>query len=241
MPNNGILRSLPPDELSRLQRHLTPIPLRVRSVLNTMSEPVRDVFFVESGMVSLILLARSGGAIETGVVSADGIVGALVCLGAGRSPVQAAVQMPGQAFKCATASFLECYQTMPSLRQQVNLSIAHLLLQAQQNALCHALHSVEARLCRWLLQAQDLAHSDVLDLTQEFLSNMLGVQRTSVSITAHALQQAGLVRYRRGHIQILDRPRLEECACECYRMLSGKLLATTDEAARLNPAPMVGL
>jgi CRP-like cAMP-binding protein len=239
MPNNRILRSLPPDEFALLQRRLTLTPLAQRSVLNAMSEPVRDVYFVESGVVSLMLLSRSGGAIETGVVGSEGMVGALVALGTPRSPVQAAVQIAGQAFRCPTAAFLDAYQSMPFLRELANLSVAHLLVQAQQNTFCHALHSVESRLCRWLLQAQDLVHDNVLNLTQEFLSTMLGVQRTSVSITAHALQQQGLIRYRRGHIEISDRRGLEESACECYRVLSGKLVAATDEAAQPHTAQML--
>jgi CRP-like cAMP-binding protein len=239
MPNNLILRSLPPDAFAHLQRHLTPISLRERSVVHPLGEPISDVFFVETGMVSLILLSQGGGGIETGVVGAEGMVGALIALGSPRSPIQAAVQISGHAFKCSAAAFLDSYQTTPAMREQVNLSIAHTLLQAQQNALCHALHSVEARLCRWLLQTQDLVHSNVLNLTQEFLSNMLGVQRTSVSITAHALQQQGLIRYRRGHIQILNRPRIEECACECYSALSRKLLVMSHKAMQPGPAQMM--
>jgi len=93
------------------------------------------------------------------------------------------------------------------------------LLQAQQSAGCHAFHRVEARLCRWLLQAADTTESNTVNLTQEFLSHMLGVQRTSVTITAHALQKSGLIRYSRGKIEILDRHGIEECACECYAVL----------------------
>jgi CRP-like cAMP-binding protein len=201
-----------------------------------MNEPIRDVYFVESGMVSLILLSIKGGGIETGAAGPADMVGAAVVLGCERSPIQAAVQLPGHAFKCSVLAFLDAYRSMPSLRDQVNISLGHILLQAQQNALCHALHTVEARLCRWMLQAQDMVHGKGLDFTQEFLSNMLGVQRTSVSITAHSLQQAGFIRYRRGRIEVLNREGLEESACECYRALYRKLspVPVADEPANFS-------
>ena len=102
-------------------------------------------------------------------------------------------------------------------------------MQAQQNAACHALHTVRSRLCRWMLQSQDMIGSDTFILTQEFLSHMLGVRRNTVSVEAHSVQQAGLIQYRRGHITILDRDGLEECACECYAVIRAeteKLMGT---------------
>jgi CRP-like cAMP-binding protein len=223
MPNNRRLRSLPTDEWATLQRCLASVPLHHRSILNAMDHPIREVYFVESGIVSLVRLAQSGGGIETGVVGPEGLVGGFIAMGHARSPVQAAVQIAGRAFKCSAASFLDAYESMRGLRALVNADIGNLLLQAQQNALCHAMHSIEARLCRRILQTQDLTGSKMIDLTQEFLSNMLGVQRTSVSIIAHTLQQSGLIRYRRGHIEILDRQRLEQHACKCYSANPGPL------------------
>ena len=106
-----------------------------------------------------------------------------------------------------------------ALRFDQNEHVEGLLVQAQQNGACHALHSVRSRLCRWLLQSQDMIGSDTFSLTQEFLSHMLGVRRNTVSVEAHAVQEAGLIRYRRGNITILNRDGLEDCACECYSVI----------------------
>jgi CRP-like cAMP-binding protein len=117
------------------------------------------------------------------------------------------------------APFVETYLKHPHLRNLVDRYQATLMAQAQQNAACHALHSVRSRLCRWLLQSQDMVGSDSFSLTQEFLSHMLGAPRNTVSVEAHAMQEAGVIRYRRGHITILNRDGLEDCACECYSVI----------------------
>jgi CRP-like cAMP-binding protein len=116
--------------------------------------------------------------------------------------------------------FRALHRSLPGFGAMVGRHLHHLLVQAQQNALCHALHSIEARLCRWLLQAADAVEGDTVDLTQEECAGSLGVQRTSVSMVAHALQVAGHIRTRRGRIVLLDRAALERNACECYRALS---------------------
>jgi CRP-like cAMP-binding protein len=113
----------------------------------------------------------------------------------------------------------DAYHTHPHLRNLVDRYQSILLVQAQQNGACHALHSVRSRFCRWLLQSQDMIGSDTFTLTQEFLSHMLGVRRNTVSVEAHAVQEAGLIRYRRGNITILNRDGLEDCACECYSVI----------------------
>jgi CRP-like cAMP-binding protein len=118
------------------------------------------------------------------------------------------------------ARFLEAYFAHPHLRNLVDRYQGILMMQARQNAAaCHALHSVRSRFCRWLLQSQDMIGRDTFDLTQEFLSHMLGVRRNTVSVEAHTVQEAGLIRYRRGHITILNRDGLEDCACECYAVI----------------------
>jgi CRP-like cAMP-binding protein len=166
-------------------------------------------------MISLLAVMQSGEQIETGIIGADGVFGGGAATN-GHLFGQATVQMNGSALRMPKAHFLEAYHAHPRLRQFVDRYQATLLMQAQQNAACHALHSVRSRLCRWLLQSQDMCETNSFLLTQEFLSHMLGVRRTSVSMEAHGLQQAGLVRYSRGHIEILNRDGLEDCACECY-------------------------
>jgi CRP-like cAMP-binding protein len=121
---------------------------------------------------------------------------------------------------------VQAYQERAALRSLVNRFQGLIMMQTQQSAACHALHSIEGRLCRWMLHAQDTVESNLIELTQEFLSHMLGVQRSSVSLTAHQLQKAGLIKYSRGRITILDRAGIEDCACECY----GVLRQETDKA-----------
>ena len=162
--------------------------------------------YAERADDSLLAVMQSGEAIETGIVGADGLLG-------GDAPVnghlfgQATVQMDGAALTMPKAQFLEAYNAHPHLRNLVNRYQSILLMQAQQNAACHALHSVRSRFCRWMLQSQDMIGSDTFILTQEFLSHMLGVRRNTVSVEAHSVQQAGLIQYRCGHITILQQGR----------------------------------
>jgi CRP-like cAMP-binding protein len=223
MLENRILQLLTPDEFARLRPRLTPAELKQHEVLYETDGRMDHIYFPDKGLVSLLNISESGESVETGIIGTEGVVGGLAVLGADRSTCQVTVQIAGRALKLSTASFLELCAAMPHLKQLVHLHIQTLLFQAQQNATCHALHSVEGRLCRWMLQAQDVTRSDTLDLTQEFLSNMLGAQRTSVSMIAHALQQAGLIRYRRGHIEIVDKIGLEAASCECYSLIKHEI------------------
>jgi CRP-like cAMP-binding protein len=141
----------------------------------------------------------------------------------GHLVARATVQLDGAALRMPKKPFVNAYHAHPHLRNLVDRYQSILMMQARQNAACHALHSVRSRLCRWLLQSQDTIGSATFILTQEFLSHMLGVQRNTVSVEAHALQQAGLIRYRRGHITILNRDGLEDCACECYSVIRAEI------------------
>jgi CRP-like cAMP-binding protein len=151
-------------------------------------------------------------------VGADGLIGGDAAIN-GHGFGQMTVQLDGAALTIPKAEFVEAYLAHPHLRNLVDRYQGILLIQAQQNAACHALHSVRSRLCRWLLQSQDMIGKETFLLTQEFLSHMLGVRRNTVSVEAHAVQEAGLIRYRRGHITILNRDGLEDCACECYSVI----------------------
>jgi CRP-like cAMP-binding protein len=147
------------------------------------------------------------------------VVGASIGSNGAEAGGQAMVQIAGSAWCVQGPKFLELYQASLSFRTLMNKFQNVILLQAQQSAACHALHTVEARLCRWLLQSQDMTGTDMVPLTQEFLSHILGVRRTTVSLSAHALQTAGLIRYRRGNIKIVNREGLKESACECYEVV----------------------
>jgi CRP-like cAMP-binding protein len=212
---NRILRQLSADELKSVQPWLTAVKLQSNAVLHEVGAPIGQIYFPLSGMISLLAVMQSGEAIETGIIGAEGLFGGGAVTN-GHFFGQAVVQIDAVALKMPKAEFVEACHKHPHLRNLVDRYQSLLLMQAQQNAACHALHHVRGRLCRWMLQSQDLIGSPTFNLTQEFLSHMLGVRRNTVSVEAHALQQAGLIRYSRGSITVLDREGLEECSCECY-------------------------
>jgi CRP-like cAMP-binding protein len=218
LATNRILRQLSATELTSVQPWLTSMDLRSNHVLYAPGQPIERVYFPLSGMISLLAVMQTGEAIETGIVGADGLAGGEAAIN-GHHYGQLTVQLDGVAVMMPKAKFLEAYFAHPRLRNLVDRYQGILLMQARQNAACHALHSVRSRFCRWLLQSQDMIGRDTFDLTQEFLSHMLGVRRNTVSVEAHTVQEAGLIRYRRGHITILNRDGLEDCACECYAVI----------------------
>jgi CRP-like cAMP-binding protein len=213
---NRLLRRLGAVDLSRLQPDLKEISMVRGTVLHPAGEPIEHVYFPLIGMISILAVMRTGEQIETAIVGREGLVGASIGSNGSQSSGQATVQIEGSAWQVQASKFLELYKASEPFRTLTNRFQNVIFLQAQQSAACHALHAVEARLCRWLLQSQDTTETDMVPLTQEFLSHMLGVQRTSVSLCAHTLQEAGLIRYSRGQIKILDRTGLKESACECY-------------------------
>jgi CRP-like cAMP-binding protein len=229
---NRLLQSLKPADFAALQPQLKPVELRRGDVLHQALAAIEQVYFPFSGMISLLVITRTGEAIETGIIGREGVVGGSVANGNGHSFGQATVQIGGKAMAMASKPFAEACRKSPALLALVNRFEGLIVIQAQQSAACHALHTVEARLCRWLLQSQDTTETNVVELTQEFLSHMLGVQRTSVSLTAHALQEAGLIEYVRGRITILDRAGIEECACECYSVIRSQTNTAIPPVAR---------
>jgi CRP-like cAMP-binding protein len=219
---NRLLRSLAPADLAALQPHLRKAELKRGVVLHRPREVIERVYFPLSGMISLLVVMRTGEAIETAVIGREGVAGGSVASGEGESYGQAIVQIAGRALEISSKPFVQACRERAGLRALVNRYQGLILLQSQQSAACHALHSVEARFCRWLLQAQDVVESQVIELTQEFLAHMLGVQRTSVTLSAHKLQDAGLIEYARGRITIRDRAGVEECACECHAVIKAE-------------------
>ena len=188
-------------------------------VLIEAGDEVDQIYFPHYGMLSLLAVLRDGKAIETATVGREGVVGAMAGLGLYKSLVRVVVQMPLACSKIAAAHFRTVAATSDPVR---NLCIRYnevLLSQARVTAACNALHSIEARFCRWLLQSADRAASDTVNLTQEFLAEMLGVRRTSVTEVASKVQSAGAITYSRGVIRILDRAALMRMSCECYETL----------------------
>jgi CRP-like cAMP-binding protein len=217
---NRLLRRLGEYDLAALKAHFKSFPMRLGAVLHAPDVVIEQVYFPLSGMISLLAVTQSGDQIETAIVGREGVVGASIGHeGTETSDGQATVQVAGLAWKISAGYFIDVYRASAPFRILMNQFQTVILRQAQQSAACHALHSVEARLCRWLLQSQDTTELDIVPLTQEFLSHMLGVQLSSVSMCAHTLQNAGLISYSRGHITILNRAGLKEAACECYQVV----------------------
>ena len=220
---NGILRHLSSKALALLEPHLRKVKLAQGVILHEVGETITQVYFPLSGMVSMLAILKSGEAIEAGVIGREGFVGGYLGPRGWRPFGHAVMQMAGDLLRLNVRHYKKAYDTSDEFRLLVNgyQSVVH--FQAQQTAACQALHTVEARMCRWLLQAQDAVGSDTLNLTQEFLSHMLGVRRTSVSGSANKLQEEGLIGYKRGIIKILDRKGLEKSSCECYAAVRGAI------------------
>jgi len=213
---NGILQRLSNKTLALVAPHLGKVKLAQGAILHKGGEAITTVYFPLSGMVSMLAVLQGGQTIEAGVIGREGFVGGYVGVRGWRPFGHAVMQMSGEAMALNVRHFKKAYDASDEFRILVNGYQSVTYFQAQQTAACQALHPVEARMCRWLLHAQDAVGGDTLNLTQEFLSQMLGVRRTSVSGSANKLQADGLIGYKRGVIRILDRKGLEKSACECY-------------------------
>jgi CRP-like cAMP-binding protein len=211
-----ILAALPPEEYNRLLEHLTPVPLPLGETLYKTEERIKNVYFVNSGVVSLVANMQDGGSVEVGLVGNDGMVGLSVVLGDDISPNQAIVQIAGEAMRMRADKLRKELKREGHLLSLLLRSTLTMLKQVSQTAVCNGTHTVEQRLARWLLMCHDRVPGDELNLTQEFISQMLGIRRSGVSEAATLLQRRGLIRYSRGHITIVNRKGLEEFACECY-------------------------
>jgi CRP-like cAMP-binding protein len=217
--DNILLAALPRDHFDRLLPNLSTVVLQQGIVLYDAGDEVDQVYFPQFGMLSLLAVLRDGKAIETATVGREGVVGAMAGLGLYKSLVRVVVQLPVACSKIAASHFRTVAATSEPVR---NLCIRYnevLLSQARITAACNALHSIEARFCRWLLQSADRAASDTVSLTQELLAEMLGVRRTSVTEVASKVQASGAISYSRGVIKILDRDALLRMSCECYETL----------------------
>lgn len=218
LPNsqNLLLAALPPKEQALLHASLKPVVLDQHMVLFDQGDAVKSVYFPIDAIISLVVTLSTGEMIEAAMVGHDGVVGASAALDGKISLSRAIVQISGRGLACGIEALRGAALQNETL---LSLLIRHeqtLYAQAQQSAACNATHQVEARLCRWMLRARDLSGSDTLPFTQEFLAEMLGVRRSSLSLVAHTLQQAGVINYSRGKIRIADLEALRECACECY-------------------------
>jgi CRP-like cAMP-binding protein len=219
--NNKLLSALPRDQFDLLAPHLSTRELAQGAVLLETGEEFDRVYFPLRGMLSLLVVMGDGKAIETATVGREGVVGAMAGLGLYKSSVRVVVQLPMAVTEIAASQFRKAIDNSDALRDLCIRYNEVLLVQARVTAACNALHPVESRFCRWLLQSADRAESGTVELTQEFLAEMLGVRRTSVTEVASKIQRLGAITYSRGVIHILDRGALEGLACECYQTLLG--------------------
>ena len=221
---------MPNDIRERLQPDLKLVPLSLGEVIYEAHDALSHVFFPTTAIVSLLYVMENGSTAEMAIVGCDGVVGIAVFMGGDTTPNRAVVQSAGSAFKLSLKAFRREFRRTGELHRLLLLYTQALLTQMSQTAVCNQLHSVEQRLCRCLLLSHDRHESDELIMTQELLANVLGVRREGVSVAAHRLQEMGLIRYKRGHITILDRLGLERSACECYQVVK-------TECDRLLPYP----
>ncbi len=217
--DNKLLASLPRDQFGLLGPHLITQSLEHGLTLIEVGDEFDYVYFPHYGMISLLAVMKDGKAIETATVGREGVVGAMAGLGLYKSLVRVVVQLPTGVTKISATQFRKAAAGSDAIRDLCIQYNEVLLSQARVTAACNAMHVIEARFCRWLLQSADRARSSTVNLTQEFLAEMLGVRRTSVTEVASKIQSFGAINYSRGVINILDRPALEKMSCECYQTL----------------------
>jgi CRP-like cAMP-binding protein len=216
---NKLLSALSKEEYSRLLPNLESVSLPLKQIIYAPNQPIEYVYFPTDGIISLVNVTQNGGIVEAATVGNEGMVGIPVLLGGDKMVGQAIVQVVGDAMRMKVDVFK---RSVPNGSQLHNLLLRYtlaLMNLISQSVACNSLHSVEQRCCRWLLICQDRVKSNSFLLTQEFLAQMLGVQRPTVSVIAATLQQAGLIRYTRGKMTICERKSLEATTCECYWMI----------------------
>jgi CRP-like cAMP-binding protein len=217
-----LLALLSAGDLKRLSRFLQPVVLSYRQSLYAANTPISHVYFLESGVGSLVNTMANGSAAEVGTIGNEGVVGLPILLNDTTSPTTVYVQVPGTGLRMNATDLRRELDRSSSMRA-VMLHYTHAFFnQVAQSAACNHFHTLQQRCCRWILMTHDRMHADEFLLTQEFLAMMLGVQRTGVTIACRALKTAGCIRYVRGKLTVLDRRKLEKLSCECYRVSKGE-------------------
>jgi len=216
---NGLLLSLPESEFLLLRPHLDFLTLAHLGILHEPNEILQSAYFLNSGLVSLMVETREGKTVEVGIVGSEGIVGLELTAGLTTSPLRQVVQIAGDGFSVKAWALESVLHSSPLLRETVSQYTVLQNLQVAQTAACNRLHNVEQRFARWLLTLQDRSNSDSLVITHDFLAAMLGTDRPSVSLAAGDFQRKQVIEYKRGVVKILNRRKLEKLACECYEVI----------------------
>jgi CRP-like cAMP-binding protein len=216
---NKILLALPEIEYSLIRPDLEYFALPRHHTLHEPNEILKFVYFPNGGMFSLVVVTENGRSVEAGIVGKEGIVGLTSTVGLTRSPLRDVVQIAVDGFRVAVVVLQDALRSAPQLHMMLSrYSVLH-GLQVSQTAACNRLHDTQQRLSRWLLMTQDRVDSETLRITHDFLATMLGTDRPSVTLAARRLQNKQLIEYSRGSVKILDRKKLEKCACECYGVI----------------------
>jgi CRP-like cAMP-binding protein len=216
---NAVLLSISPDEYALVRPHLELAELPRQLILQETGQRIEFAYFLNGGLVSLVVLTQDGRSVEVAIVGKEGMIGTPLAVGLRQGSYRAITQIAGQGLRIKSDALEETLRSTPGLQLILNRYVLIQGLQIAQIAACNRLHEIEQRLARWLLMCQDRVNSDLLPITHEFLAQMLGTGRPSVSLAAGILQRAGLIENLRGTVRILNRGELENSACECYRAI----------------------
>jgi CRP-like cAMP-binding protein len=217
--SNKILLSISESDYSALRPHLEYVSLPNHLVLHEADGKLEFAYFPNRGLISLVVVMKDGRTAEAGIVGNEGCTGTLVAVGLSRSPLQAVVQITGDGFRVEVGALLNTLESAPHLQLMLSRYAAIRGMQVAQTAACNRLHDIEQRLARWLLMTQDRVDSGSLPITHDFLATMLGTDRSTVSLAAGVLQKKKIIEYTRGAVKIVNRKKLEDSACECYRVI----------------------
>lgn len=221
---NQILDALPESEYQRIAPYSKQIHLESSAILSEPGEKIHQIYFPQTAMISLVSIMIDGSTTEIGIIGNEGLVGLPAILGGQSTTSRTIVQVSGTALKIPADIVVREFHRAQKLHQLVLLYTQALFTQVSQSAACNRQHNIEARLARWLLSVQDCVLKNELFLTQEFIANMLGTRRSGVTVAAGILQQAGIIRYSRGKITILNQQDLEATSCECYRLIQNEFI-----------------
>jgi len=222
---NQLLGSLDPSTLRRIRPHLEPVPLQLEAVVCDAGGTLRHAYFPEGCVLSLLTVLESGAAIETANIGREGAFGLFAAMYSRVSFNRCIVQLTGHMVRCPIEILQQEFKRSEYVRDLFVSYSETLLSQVQQTVACNALHTTEERVCRWLLMMHDRSEGEFLTYTHEFLADILGVNRKSITLAAQVIQAAGLINYRRGKMQVLDRPGLERASCECYAVVKSRFEA----------------
>ena len=216
---NRVLAALGRSEINRLAPHLSPMTFSQNEPLAASGKKARYAYFVEEGMASTVITMRDGSTVEVGVVGREGVVGLPAILGVGSSPLRTFMQIAGHGFRIEAERLQKEFERSGRLRFLLQQFVQLQMVLMAQSAACNRLHAINERLARWILTCQDRVGTDCLLLKHEFLAQMLGTRRSSVTLAAGMLHRSGLIDYARGKVSIRNRAGLESAACECYRIV----------------------